>query len=197
MIDPLKKKLGNKRIVLASKSPRRQELLEVIVGDYELRAVDVEEQYPSGLQREQIAVYLAELKAAAFSNDKIKAEELIITADTIVCQGHDVLPKPVGRDDAFRILSALSGEKHEVYTGVCLKSAEKISSFYACSVVEFRVLRAEEIHYYLDNFHPYDKAGAYGIQEWIGYIGVESISGSYYNVMGLPTQKLYEALLKF
>ena len=193
----LTEKLSGKQIILASQSPRRQRLLKELELDFEIRPVDIEERYPEHLKKEEIPVYLSELKANAFSYDTLTEEHLVITADTIVWMEESVLSKPVNKDDARRILQKLSGNKHEVYTGVCISSLNKKHSFYACSEVFFRELRKEEIDYYLEKFEPFDKAGAYGIQEWIGYIGIEKITGSFYNVMGLPTQKLYDELLNF
>lgn len=193
----LAEKLAGKQIILASQSPRRQRLLKELELDFEVRPVDIEETYPDHLKREEIPVYLSELKANAFSFNSLKNSHLVITADTIVWLENSVLSKPEGKDDAVRILKRLSGNKHEVYTGVCICSADKRHSFYARSEVFFRVLKKQEIDYYIDKFEPFDKAGAYGIQEWIGYIGIEKITGSFYNVMGLPTQKLYDELLNF
>lgn len=197
-MDPvLKKKLGNIKITLASKSPRRHNLMTALGIEFTVNPAGVDEHYPSHLVREQIPVFLAELKSEAFPQDKIAINELVITADTIVWLNDAVLSKPEDREDAIRILKELSGNMHEVYSGVCLKSKSKIKSFSACSEVYFRKLKDEEIAYYVDAYKPFDKAGAYGIQEWIGYIGIEKISGSFFNVMGLPTQKLYDELLKF
>jgi septum formation protein len=197
-MDPiLSQKFGKRKIILASRSPRRHRLLKELGLDFDIQVVDVEEVYPDGLKREQIPVYLAKLKAEAFPALGISDDQLVITADTIVWLNDAVLQKPVDRDDAVRILNELSGNMHEVYSGVCLKSKDKTSSFYACSEVYFRELKKEEIEYYVDTYKPFDKAGAYGIQEWIGYVGIEKITGSFFNVMGLPTQKLYDELLKF
>jgi len=193
----LAEKLSGKQIILASQSPRRQRLLKELELDFEVRPVDIEETYPDHLKREEIPVYLSELKAHAFSFNSLADNYLVITADTIVWLENSVLSKPKDKDDAVRILKRLSGNKHEVYTGVSISSRDKRQSFYACSEVFFRVLKKQEIDYYIDNFEPFDKAGAYGIQEWIGYIGIEKITGSFYNVMGLPTQKLYDELLNF
>ena len=197
-MDPfLEKKLHKHRIILASKSPRRHNLLRALGVDFTIKHAEIEETYPRDLKREEIPVYLAKLKSTVFPSEMIKEDEIVITADTIVWLNNDVLTKPEDREDAIRILNELSNNTHEVYSGVCLKSQDKIKTFHACSEVHFRKLQQEEIEYYVDTCKPFDKAGAYGIQEWIGYIGIESISGSFYNVMGLPTQKLYEELLKF
>ncbi len=182
--------------ILASKSPRRQFLLKDLGLEFEVRTKEVDESFSPDLKAEQIPLYLCEKKAHAFDDD-LKDNSVVITADTIVWVDNKVLNKPENFDDAVRMLKLLSGKMHEVYTGVCLKSKNKISSFYAVTKVHFKNLTDEEINYYISNFHPYDKAGAYGAQEWIGYIAVEKIEGSYFNVMGLPLKELYEELLKF
>ncbi|MDR1678403.1 MAG: Maf-like protein [Prevotellaceae bacterium] len=181
-------------IVLASQSPRRQELLRGLDIPFTVRTIDVDEHYPAELQGQEIPLYLAELKSAACNP---VSNELIITADTVVWLGNKVLGKPTDKADAKRMLTALSGNTHEVFTGVCLRSAEQKTSFVAATKVTFAPLSPDEINYYLNRYHPLDKAGAYGVQEWIGYIGVEHIEGSYYNVMGLPIQRLYRELNKF
>lgn len=197
-MDPiLSQKFSKRKIILASRSPRRHRLLKELGLEFDIQVVDVEEVYPKGLKREEIPVYLAKLKADAFPALGITDDQLVITADTIVWLNGKVLQKPVDREDAVRILKELSGNMHEVFSGVCLKSKNKTTSFHACSEVFFRELQKEEIEYYVDTYKPFDKAGAYGIQEWIGYIGIEKITGSFFNVMGLPTQKLYDELLKF
>lgn len=197
-MDPiLSQKFSKRKIILASRSPRRHRLLKELGLEFDIQVVDVEEVYPEGLKREEIPVYLAKLKADAFPALGITDDQLVITADTIVWLNGKVLQKPVDREDAVRILKELSGNMHEVFSGVCLKSKNKMTSFHACSEVFFRELQKEEIEYYVDTYKPFDKAGAYGIQEWIGYIGIEKITGSFFNVMGLPTQKLYDELLKF
>jgi septum formation protein len=144
----------------------------------------------------EVAIYLAELKAAVFL-PQLKNNQLVITADTIVWLDGQVMNKPTDYADGFRMLKELSGKKHQVLTGVCLLSTEKKVSFYASTDVWFKQLSDEEIHYYLENFRPYDKAGAYGIQEWIGYVGIDRIEGCFFNVMGLPVQSLYEHLKAF
>lgn len=184
------------KIILASQSPRRQTLLKELKIDFDIIIKEVDEVFPSHLVKEEIPVYLAKLKASAF-DAIIEANQLIITADTIVWVDDTILGKPTNYDDAFNMLQTLSGNKHTVYTGVCLKSKDKTETFWASTDVYFRDLEAEEIKYYLDNYKPYDKAGSYGIQEWIGYIGIEKIDGSYFNVMGLPVQKLYDHLIDF
>ena len=190
-------KLGEYRIILASQSPRRQWLLKELDVDFEIMENnDLEESYPPGLVKERIPEYLAELKALHIMPE-VPADTLLITADTIVLLHGHVIGKPVGRDDAVSILKSLSGTVHEVITGVCLTSGDKKRIFNASSLVWFSALSDDEIVYYIDKFQPFDKAGAYGIQEWIGYIGIEKIEGSYFNVMGLPIQKLYAELKKF
>ncbi len=164
--------------------------------DYEIRTKEVEEVYPSHLKMEEIAVYLAELKAKAFKED-LKDDELVITADTIVCVDDTVLGKPKDRADAVKMLQLLSGRAHQVISGVGLTSRKKQKSFATVTNVFFKELATSEIDYYIDNYQPFDKAGAYGIQEWIGYIGIERIEGSYYNVVGLPIQHLYEEIKNF
>ena len=183
-------------IILASKSPRRQELLRDLGLKFTVQSMDIPEVFPEGLGMTEIPVYLAELKAEAF-RPQLKDNQLIITADTIVWLDGKVLNKPANYADGFRMLRDLSGKKHQVLTGVCLLSTEKKVSFYASTDVWFKELSDEEINYYLENYRPYDKAGAYGIQEWIGYIGIYHIEGSFFNVMGLPVQDLYEQLNAF
>ncbi len=183
-------------IILASKSPRRQNLLKELGFDFEIKTKEVAEIYPPTLKREQVALYLSELKATAFVVE-LKANDLVITSDTIVCLGEYIIGKPIDRKDAIKMLQLLSGNKHEVITAVTLLSKEKRISFYEVTEVYFKTLSLVEIEYYVDNFKPYDKAGSYGIQEWIGYIGIQKIVGSYFNVMGLPVFRLYEELVKF
>ena len=184
-------------IILASASPRRRFLLGELGLKFEcLGNHDIEESYPDQLQAEAIPLFLAKLKARNYASI-IKEKTILITADTIVWLNHEVIGKPRDKEDAKDMLHKLSGKMHFVYTGVCLNSLLKEASFTAESKVFFRNLSAEEIDYYVDRFNPVDKAGAYGIQEWIGYIGVERIEGSYFNVMGLPVQKLYSVLVKF
>ncbi len=183
-------------IILASNSPRRQNLLKELGVKFTVKTNDVEETHPNHLQREQIPLFLAELKSDPFSNT-LKDNELVITADTIVWVDNKEIGKPKDYDDAKKMLQTLSGNKHTVYTGVCLKSNKKKHSFWASTDVYFSKITDYEIEYYLENYKPYDKAGSYGIQEWIGYIGIEKIDGSYFNVMGLPIQKLYAELKSF
>lgn len=187
---------GLPEIILASKSPRRQQLLSDLGLKFSVQSLDIPEKFPEGLGMTEIPVYLAELKAEAFG-PFLKDNQLVITADTIVWLDGKVLNKPTDYADGFRMLRDLSGKKHQVITGVCLLSTEKKVSFYASTDVWFKELSDEEIDYYLETFKPYDKAGAYGIQEWIGYIGINHIEGSFFNVMGLPIQSLYEHLKTF
>ena len=184
-------------IILASKSPRRKQLLREMGVGFEIRTKDVDESFPVNLSGGKVATYLCEKKAAAFSVSEIGENELIITADTIVCLGDKILNKPGDRRHAIEMLQDLSGKKHEVITGVCLRSRKKQESFFVATHVYFKNLTAEEIAFYVDHYKPFDKAGAYGIQEWIGHIGILKIEGSYFNVMGLPTVRLYEAMAKF
>lgn len=183
-------------IILASKSPRRQQLLHDLGLNFRVESMDIPEEFPEGLGRSEIPVYLAELKAAAFV-PRLKENQLVITADTIVWLNGKVLNKPTDYAEGFKMLRDLSGKKHEVITGVCLQTKSKKVSFSVSTDVWFKELADQEIHYYLENYRPYDKAGAYGIQEWIGYIGITRIEGSFLNVMGLPVQDVYEHLLKF
>ncbi len=189
-------KQSGKHIILASKSPRRQLLLKELGFDFEVRTKDVDEVYPENLKREQVAIYLSELKAQAFK-DELKIDDVVITSDTIVCLEKNILGKPKDKEEAFNMLSLLSGKMHEVITAVTLTSTTKQTSFFDVTEVYFKPLSEEEINHYIDNYQPYDKAGSYGIQEWIGYIGIEKIKGSYFNVVGLPVQKLYMELIKF
>ena len=192
MLDNLKKF----NIVLASNSPRRKELMSGLGVDYVVKTLpDVDESYPDTLQGEEIPAYISREKAEAYQS-MIEPDELLITADTIVWMNGEVLGKPKDREDAIRMLRKLSGASHQVITGVCLTTKGWQNSFTVTTDVTFAVLSEEEIVYYVDKYSPMDKAGAYGVQEWIGFIGVESISASYYNVMGLPVQKLYRELIK-
>lgn len=182
--------------ILASKSPRRQELLHSLGLRFEVRLKETEENFPVTLTKEQIPVYLARLKAVPFT-DELKENDLLITADTIVWIDGKVLGKPENSEEARQMLLSLSGREHQVISGVCLTSRKKQKSFYAISNVQFKPLNDSEIEYYISEFKPFDKAGAYGIQEWIGAIGITHIEGSFYNVMGLPVQRLYEEIRNF
>ena len=178
------------RIILASHSPRRRQLLKDAGIVYELaEGYDVEEVYPASLPIERVPVYLSELKSSAYPNE-LKASDILITADTVVCLHGRIIGKPADREDAASILGRLSANRHTVVTGVTLRTAEMKHSFSVHSDVFFKKLTGEEIEYYIDTYKPFDKAGAYGIQEWIGYVGIERIEGSFYNVMGLPVQQL-------
>ncbi|MDL2255916.1 Maf-like protein [Parabacteroides sp. OttesenSCG-928-K15] len=189
--------LDKYKIVLASNSPRRKELLKGLNLDFEVRIIpDIDESYPEEMPPEEIAGFVAQKKAGAYLS-VLAEEELLITADTIVSLCGKILGKPTDRDDAIGMLQQLSGKEHEVITGVCIYTCRKNVSFTVTSSVRFAALTDEEISYYVDNYRPYDKAGAYGIQEWIGYIAVEAIHGSFYNVMGLPIQRLYQELKAF
>ncbi|MCD8260749.1 MAG: Maf-like protein [Bacteroides sp.] len=187
--------LKNYKIILASNSPRRKELLAGLGIEYIVQTLpDIDESFPEGLPPEEIPLYIARKKAAAYRN-QMQEDELIITADTIVWLDGEVLGKPTGKEDAVAMLEKLSDKKHQVITGVCLTTTHTQRTFATVTDVEFDTLSQEEILYYVEQYLPLDKAGAYGIQEWIGIIGVRSISGSYFNVMGLPIQKLYKELI--
>lgn len=184
------------KIILASASPRRQQLMRDAGFEFEIRLKETEEIYPETLVSTEVPVYLSRLKAAAFA-DEIQEGELLITADTVVCLGAKILGKPKNREHAIEILYQLSGQKHTVVTGVCLTTRHKQQTFSSFTDVYFKELTEDEIVYYIDHYKPFDKAGAYGIQEWIGYIGIKRIDGSFYNVMGLPVQQLYTTLQSF
>ncbi|HWY11897.1 MAG TPA: Maf family nucleotide pyrophosphatase [Bacteroidia bacterium] len=184
------------QLILGSNSPRRQELLKSLGFTFSIKPINADESFPDNLKAQEIPLYLAEKKANAYP-EKLKKNEILITSDTIVwCEGK-VLNKPADFKEGKEMLGSLSGKMHEVFTAVCLKSADKQTLFFDVSKVYFKKLMLEEIEYYLNNFSPYDKAGGYGVQDWIGYIGIEKIEGSFYNVMGLPVKKLYEELIKF
>ncbi|MBN2667829.1 MAG: septum formation protein Maf [Bacteroidales bacterium] len=188
--------LKNYKLILASQSPRRHELMKVLGWEFEIKMANVEENFPPNYTKEDIPLYLARLKADALV-DQLKENEILITADTIVWFKNRALNKPLNDEDAVQMLTALSGNTHQVYTAVQLTHVAKRFSFYAETNVTFDRLKQEEIRHYVDAYKPLDKAGAYGIQEWIGYIGIESIEGSFYNVMGLPIQMLYKELQSF
>lgn len=190
MLDNLKKY----RIILASNSPRRKELLSGLGVAYEVRTLpDVDESYPDALQGGDIPLYIAREKAAAY-RELLQPDELMITADTIVWLDGRVLGKPRDREDALQMLRDMSGRTHEVFTGVCLTTTAWQRSFMSQTEVRFAALTEDEIEWYVDKYRPMDKAGAYGVQEWIGYVGVEYMAGSYFNIMGLPMQRLYREL---
>lgn len=185
------------KLILGSASPRRQELLKSLGFDFMIKPVNLDEtKWPADLQAQEICMYLAEQKADAYP-DELKENELLITSDTIVwCEGK-VYNKPANFVEGKKMLQSLSGKMHEVFTAVCLKSANKQTTFFDASKVYFKKLKDEEIEYYLTNYSPYDKAGGYGVQDWIGYVGIDKIDGSFYNVMGLPVKELFEELIKF
>lgn len=193
----INKRLEGYHLVLASASPRRQYLLKELGLDFEICTTNVKENFPDGLSAQEIAIYLAELKAASFDTARMNQKSILIAADTIVVLGNEILGKPANHDEAVIMLQKLSGSKHDVITAVCLKSKKKIKTFHVKSSVYFKDLSLEEIEYYIRNFQPFDKAGGYGVQEWIGYIGISKIEGSFFNIMGLPVKELYEKLLVF
>ena len=185
------------KLILASNSPRRKELLAGLDVQFEVRVLKgIDESYPDTVPTAEIAEYIAQKKAAAY-RETIAADELVITADTIVVLGDEVLGKPKDAADARRMLHELSGQTHQVITGVVLTTRERQEHFSVVSNVTFKTLEDSEIDYYVETYKPMDKAGAYGIQEWIGYVGVTRLEGSYFNVMGLPVQRIYEALRRF
>lgn len=194
MVTTLLPRLQGYRIVLASNSPRRRELLAGLGLQFEVRVLPhITESFPQDLPTEQVAEFIAREKAAAYQ-PLIQPRELVITADTIVVVDGQVLGKPADAADARRMLRLISGRQHQVITGVCLTTSGVQRSFSASTSVTFKPLSSAEISYYIDTFHPFDKAGAYGIQEWIGYVGVTRLEGSYFNVMGLPVQRIYTEL---
>ena len=185
------------KVILASNSPRRKELLGGLGIAYEVKAMpDVDESFPTNLESEEIPVYIAKKKVDAYK-PIMQSDELIITADTIVWLDGIVMGKPKDAGEACEMLRRLSGRTHQVITGVCVTTIDKQVSFSTVTDVTFEELTEEEIEYYVTHFKPMDKAGSYGIQEWIGYVGVRSISGSYFNVVGLPIQRLYSELKRF
>lgn len=190
----LTEKLKNYKLILASGSPRRQQFFKDLALDFEIRLKDIEETYPENLKAEAVTDYLALLKADAF---ELQLNEILVTSDTIVWLDDKVIGKPKDYGDAFVILKELSGQTHQVITSVCLKSVSKTKVFNVTTKVTFAELTDEMIEFYIEIHKPYDKAGAYGIQEWIGLVGIEKIEGSYTNVVGLPTEKFYKELLCF
>ncbi len=190
----LKDKLQNYRLILASASPRRRELLAACDLEFTLaEKFECEECYPADLATDKVAEYLSQLKSNAYPH-ALGEKDILLTADTVVILGDKILGKPHSKEEAVEMISSLSGATHKVVTGVTLRTAKQTISFSAESLVSFRTLEAEEVRYYVEKYRPLDKAGAYGIQEWIGYIGIEGIEGSFYNVMGLPVQRLYATL---
>ena len=192
----LLKNIAHYDIILASQSPRRRELLKGLDIDFRIEVIDVDESYPNGMMGVEIPMYLAEKKANAYRSI-MQDNTLLITADTIVWHEGRVMNKPANEAEARQMLNKLSGKTHQVITGVCISSLRKRRVFHVISEVRFARLTDAEIDYYLDNYKPYDKAGSYGVQEWIGFVGVEHINGSYFNVMGLPVQRLYNELKRW
>ena len=188
--------LKDYKFILASGSPRRQQFFKDFDLKFEIRLKEIEEIYPNTLKAEEITNYLAELKAQAFEGE-LSDNEILITSDTLVWLNGKALGKPKDYDDAFQILKSLSNQTHEVITSVCFKTNTKTETIFDVTKVSFRELSDDSIRYYLDNYKPFDKAGAYGIQEWIGLIGIYKIEGSYTNVVGLPTEKVYTYLTSY
>lgn len=179
-------------IILGSKSPRRQELLRGLGIEFEVRVMDTDESYPDSISAHEVPEYIARLKADAFTD--LAPSDTLITADTVVIADGKIFGKPHSREEAFAMLRLLQNRSHQVITGVCIRHRKKTISFSDETIVHFSALSDEEIYHYIDVYRPYDKAGAYGIQEWIGYVAAESIEGSYFNVMGFPIHKVYKAL---
>ena len=188
--------LDNYTIVLASKSPRRQELLRGMGVKFTTLTKETPEDYPD-MPFEKVPEYLSRQKSLAFNDDELPDNYLLITADTVVIAEDEILGKPIDKADALRMLRLLSGKSHHVVTGVTVRSKDKVKTFAATSKVTFATLDPDEMEHYVDQYRPFDKAGAYGIQEWIGYVGISGLQGSFYNVMGLPTRKLYQTLKEF
>ncbi len=188
--------LENYNVILASKSPRRQELLRGMGVKFDCITKETPEHFPE-MPPKKVAGYLSRQKSKAFADSELPEHYLLITADTVVIAENEILGKPVDRADALRMLRLLSGKTHVVVTGVTLRSKEHTTTFSVSSSVTFATLSEEVMEHYVDQYKPFDKAGAYGIQEWIGYVGITGLRGSFYNVMGLPTQRLYNALMKF
>ncbi|NNK83343.1 MAG: septum formation protein Maf [Flavobacteriaceae bacterium] len=190
----LNQKLKNYNIILASTSPRRQEFLKTLDIDFKIKLKPVEEVYPKELKQAEISDYLSVLKAKPFLNELSK-NDILITSDTIVWHEQKALGKPKNKHEAFEMLQSMSGKTHEVITSVCLTSKAKQIVINDTTKVTFKDFTEEELWYYIDNYNPFDKAGAYGIQEWIGQIGVTNLEGSYFNVMGFPVHKVYKTLI--
>lgn len=191
----LREKLQDYNLILASGSPRRQQFFKDLDIDFTVQLKPVEEIYPKELKGSAITDYLAELKSKAFTD--LSNDDILITSDTIVWLDDKALGKPKHEADAFEMLQSLSGKKHEVITSICIKSKNAQKIINDTTVVSFKELTDNEINYYIKNYKPFDKAGAYGIQEWIGFIGIKNIQGSYFNVVGLPVHKLYKELMNF
>ena len=189
----LKEKLKDYNIILASKSPRRQQFFKDLDIDFTIHLKEVEEIYPKNLKGTEITNFLADLKSKAFEN--LSEKDILVTSDTIVWLNDEALGKPKNETDAFNMLRSLSGKKHQVITSISLKSKEFQKIINDVTTVSFKELTNEEINYYIKNYQPFDKAGAYGIQEWIGFIAIDNIEGSYFNVVGLPVHKLYKELI--
>lgn len=183
------------KLLLASSSPRRQELLASLGLQFSVVKIDCDESYPKKLKPNEIAPYVAQLKAEAY--EELAENEVLLTSDTIVALGKEILHKPKDYDDAFQMLKKLSGTTHQVYTGICIKTYNKTFTTSDCADVEFAELSDEEIDYYVTNYKPFDKAGSYGVQEWIGMSKISKITGSYYTIMGLPTHLVYSVLKNF
>lgn len=192
----LVKNLQNRHLILASGSPRRQQFIKDLGLDFEVRLKKVDEVYPENLKTHEVAEFLAKLKAKAYL-DELEPRDILITGDTIVCYQNNILGKPQSKDEAIKMLEKLSGKAHEVISSAHLQSTEKAVTLHDKTKVYFKNLEEDEILFYIDKFKPFDKAGAYGIQEWIGKIGIEKIEGSFYNVMGMPINKVYEVLKSF
>ena len=192
----LNDKLKNYNIILASSSPRRQQFLTDLGLQFTVQTIDVEEVYPKYLHGNEITSFLAELKANAFENE-LNEKDVLITADTIVRFSGKILGKPKDATDAKNMLKELSGQHHEVITSICIKTTKTSKIINDTTIVYFEKLSDEEIDYYIDTFKPFDKAGSYGIQEWIGFIGVKKIEGNYTTVMGFPVHKFYKEMMKF
>lgn len=190
------KNLSGKKIILASASPRRQQLLKGLELNFEVIVRETDESYPDDLKAEQIALHVARAKADAFLHD-LTSQQIVITADTVVWINDHVLNKPGTRDEAIAMISELSGEEHHVYTGVCIQTLEKNLLFYDATKVTFASMSESEIVHYVDEYKPFDKAGAYGAQDWIGLVGIQKLEGSYFNVMGLPVHLVYSHLKSF
>jgi len=184
-----------KKIILASKSPRRQELMKGLERDFEVHTYDVDESFPENLKAENIATFLAEKKANAYPFT-IQENEILLTADTIVWINNHVLNKPENENESFAMLKEICGTTHEVFTGVCLRTNKNISTFFERSEVTCKAISEDEIWHYIKNYKPFDKAGSYGIQDWFGYTAVKKINGCFYNVMGLPVSRIFEELKK-
>jgi septum formation protein len=188
--------LSTYHVILASQSPRRKALLQGLEIDFDVKPSSADETYPDELHYEEVAEYIAKKKAQHFPKNELPDRFILITADTIVCLDNEILGKPKDENDAIAILRKLSGKKHEVITGVVVTTASSQNSFSVKTDVYFKDLTEAEIAYYVESYRPFDKAGAYGIQEWIGYVGITRIDGSFFNVMGLPVQRLYEELCR-